>query len=215
MRIISFDCATKSLAVSVIDFNEKWKETNPKTLNDYLNLINNLINIIYIDVFDLAPNGIKSITSIEKSINLKNCLQKLDIEFPNPDLILLEYQMASNHKSHDISSKIEYHYAPSNQQSIQPTKPKILIIGPSLKNTVALSPEGKYQNFIQKYTKYIANKNHSKFNFILFLKEFNKIHLISKIAKKNLDDAADSFMMAFAYIKHNFLKINKRPHKKS
>ena len=75
MRIIGIDCANKSLAVSIIDFNSNWKgllqdinerynnlwEKNndlsilQNHLDEINNLVHNLFELKYVDVFDLIP----------------------------------------------------------------------------------------------------------------------------------------------------------------
>ena len=72
----------------------------------------------------------------------------------------------------------------------------------SYKNKIYFNNELKHSTFIQKYSNnYLANKNHTKSNFLYFLKTFKLEYVIDKIKAKNIDDLADSFMQIFAFIK--------------
>ena len=69
------------------------------------------------------------------------------------------------------------------------------------KNKIYFNKELQHSRFIQKYNNnYIANKNHTKQNFLYLLNKYNLEYIIKKIKKKNLDDLADSFMQIIAYI---------------
>ena len=51
-------------------------------------------------------------------------------------------------------------------------------------------------------SKYTANKNHTKANFLYWLK-LNKLENLIKdnnIAKKNIDDVADSFVQIYGWL---------------
>jgi hypothetical protein len=276
MILIGFDCATKSLGVCIVEYNENWQKDLNSILKEFqeistqqnkkisdaeklnkliilteniANIINNIIIILYINVFDLIPenqtkkskslkkttqtksiNPLKNKPSVElqqkdililKTIRLKGVLTNLDSYIKNTikkplNVVLIEYQMGINHKSHEISSQLLYHYSSLNMQfkslnTIYQSSlftslntPKLEIMGPSLKNTVSFNIAGKYSNFIKKYTTtYTANKNHTKFNLNTFLGTFKQESLVSKLPKLYLDDAADAFMMIFAYLKLN------------
>jgi len=72
------------------------------------------------------------------------------------------------------------------------------LVGPTLKNTISLMPDGDYGNFIVKYSNYVANKKHTSANFQYYADLYN-IDL-SNINNK-LDDIADGFMMVVAWLK--------------
>ena len=75
-------------------------------------------------------------------------------------------------------------------------------ISGKLKNKIHVGgKEGAYQDFVEKYSRrYDANKAHSKFHFLRFLKALDCEHMIKDIKKKNVDDAADSIMQSIAWI---------------
>ena len=249
MIIISYDVASKSLALSVINFNENWKrdlnqllpyydkikEANIEDKCDiiliYLNklneLLDNIIEPILFDVVDLIPGKkLKETDTIMRAERLKAYLNSVDdfIRTYNVNKInktpgektkynikvLLEYQMGPNDKSRNVGSQILYHYSNydngfkssyiSNPGEIDKDV-SIEIIGPSLKNKINLDPANNYQSFIRKYTKtYDANKKHSIANMMIWLKQKNKLEMISKIKKSNYDDIADAITMTLAWI---------------
>lgn len=147
MHILSFDVASKSLAVSLLQFNENWKPittaimqefkescltTNIATdicqlgidcINKLENVHNNLITPIMFDVVDLIPNKkLKETTVIERASRLSGYLTSLEKYIHNicsgVIKVLLEYQMGPNDKSRNVGSQILYHYSnPSNDFS--------------------------------------------------------------------------------------------------
>ena len=149
MYILSFDVASKSLAVSIIKFNENWRadvkqsiEILNQTLSAYKhlgqsdkpnidsftkicqaslihinnihNILDTLIQIIYVDVVDLIPGKkIKETDLILRSNRLKGYLNNLDHMIKDFDAchVLVEYQMGPNNKSNNVFSQILYHYS--------------------------------------------------------------------------------------------------------
>ena len=149
MHILSFDVASKSLAVSIIKFNENWNadvkqsiEILNQTLSAYKhlgqsdkpnidsftkicqaslihinnihNILDTLIQIIYVDVVDLIPGKkIKETDLILRSNRLKGYLNNLDHMIKDFDEchVLVEYQMGPNNKSNNVFSQILYHYS--------------------------------------------------------------------------------------------------------
>jgi hypothetical protein len=225
MNIISFDVATKSLAVSIINYDtnignkidelfnnfKKYEGKNnllvlqeyEKLIDDVTTLYDNKISIKYLDVKDLIPDKqLKDTTAVERSNALFNYLTKLDkiiLDYTDEnDLVfLIEYQMGPNDKSRAISSQIMYHCMRYYNGS------NIHLVGPSLKNKLIIdkSDESKYSSFIGKYkSNYSANKNHSKHNFLVLLKKLKSEKLIQHISKKNIDDIADSVLMSIAWV---------------
>lgn len=146
--------------------------------------------IILMKVFDLTEG--KNYTTIERARLLKTCLSSINIA---PHLVLVEYQMSANDKSRCISQQILYHYVDICE---------VVLVGPSLKNKICLSTDDRlaHSTFMEKYSsKYTANKNHTKANFLHWLKLNNCSHMIAdnKIKKKNIDDIADAFMQILGY----------------
>lgn len=223
MYIISIDTATKSMALSIIEYNTeinkqiselytlyKYNKKKVTTITEVLqlyidlldnisNLIENKIKIHHLDVIDLIPGKKISETDIIfRTKQLHIYLKKIDILIDKLDeskkkLFLLEYQMGPNIQSNVISSQLMYHFTKYSDSEIK-------IIGPSLKNKVYIGgDDGKYSNFLEKYkTLYAANKNHTKYNFLKLMSYLNNNNF-SHIKKKNIDDIADSVLMSLAY----------------
>ena len=188
MLYISIDCGIKSLAISIIKFN---------------NININEINLLYANVYKLTEKNINLMTIKDMlviTIELKKKLNELNDIINNINkeneqkIILIEYQMNANNKSNYICAQIIYHFTDNTNI--------IKIVNPSLKNTYNFTNELSYSNIITKYrTNYTANKNHTKNNFLYWIQTNMKHDLIKHINRKNYDDIADSFMMCVAY--HN------------
>ena len=245
MYIVSYDVASKSLAVAIIYFNENWKDelqhirelfadetNNPQTPEElcrsaikYLDMVYKIISTIMeplvLDVVDIIPGKkIKDTTVIERSNRLSGYLNMIDSVIEQyaqntrddtPIQVLVEYQMGPNDKSRNVGSQILYHYSTpdigffSANFTTDLYKPinkyQVAIVGPSLKNKICLCAGGKLSEFIPRYAKnYDANKAHSKFNFLGWLKKQNREHLIKNIKDKNLDDIADACNQAIAWL---------------
>lgn len=220
MYVISFDVATKSLAVSIIKYNVFLNEELKKSYEKYLSrrdtsnveilikqynellcevnrLLDTEIEILYMDVVDLIPGKkLKDTSIIERTKSLASYLRDFDkivTETTESPVVLIEYQMGPNDKSRAVSSQIMYHFADYT----------VYLVGPSLKNTLIVNEEN-YSEFAEKYrSNYLANKNHSKCNFLKIIKHLKKEEMIKNIKKKNIDDIADSVLMSIAWFKTN------------
>lgn len=175
--ILSFDCANRSLAACALSGDNK---------------------IILLKVFDLTEG--KICDTIKRARLLKICLTSIDSMLENtpPSRVLVEYQMSANDKSRCVSQQIVYHYS---------TLTEVSLVGPSLKNKVCFSTDTSlnHSTFMEKYSsKYTANKNHSKANFLYWLSLNNCTNILADnlIQKKNIDDAADAFLQIFGYLQY-------------
>ncbi len=217
MYFLSIDVANKSLAISFLEYNNiLYKNVNLIKINnnnsqlsnikDLININNNLNNIIkyYIcEVIDLLPNKkVRNCGILERSNALKEYLIALKIrieEYINnlnisKITLLIENQPSFNDKSRTAFNQIIYAFSKNDIY-------KIKVMNPMYKNFISFKPELKHYNFIKKYSNnYLANKNHTKENFLYFIDKFHLKSIIKKIKKKNYDDIADSFMQIFAYI---------------
>lgn len=177
MRVLSFDCANRSLAVAELIHDPG--ETDPVKA----------LTLVAVHVFDLCKGKkLKQTTKAERFKELRNILDTL----PTPDMVYIEYQMAPNRQSGTVSDCIQFYYVNT------PTR----IVGGSKKNTIALANGLQINKFYERYScNYTANKAHSKANFIHFagLKCFDYSH----IPRKNLDDVADAVCQVIACVYEN------------
>jgi hypothetical protein len=250
MRILGIDCATVSLAISIVDFNEKWKDdlaqikkkydesfknTNLiteklKILNqklvDIASLIDKIFTLKYVNVFNLLPGEAVNKASIERRMSrLKGAIQY--IKHVNTHLspkssieqVLVEYQMNVNDKSRSISNALIYEFCQSNYdfayygtftnipivKKLICDKINVSIVGPALKGKVFFGLDGRMSNFRKRYmSNYNANKAHTKYNLIKWLKTHNCMSMLTGIPKKNIDDVADSFIMIYGWVLKNY-----------
>jgi hypothetical protein len=140
MYILGYDVASKSLALSIIKFNENWKSDLAEiessfnqrhsmssvelcqSVLDHINrlydLLDTLIQPLVLEVVDLIPGKkLKETDVILRANRLRGYLKYVDETHLNniPDLgvyhVLVEYQMGPNNKSNSVCSQILYHYA--------------------------------------------------------------------------------------------------------
>lgn len=213
MRILSFDCANRSLAVCCATINTNILDDladarDKKDAEKCVELINGYVKIHVLRVFDLTKG--KKVGTVKRTQLLKECLNSVDQlvldSGATPEQVLVEYQMSANDKSRCVSQQIIYHY--SGLPGVG-----VALVGPTLKNKVRLFPDEALDHgtFMAKYaSKYTANKNHCKANFLHWLKLYGMTGLLKEngIAKKNVDDIADAFMQMFGWL--DFSSTRKR-----
>ena len=235
MKIISFDVATKSLAVSIIDYNYNLESAFKINMyfEEYLkfkknhkpyNLSENIIKIFtkFCDFLDKMDAELSNMIYINY-LDVKDLIPNKKIK--DTDIIertckLKDYLTSIENKC-DISPEcqilVEYQMGPNDKSRTISSqilyhfanKAILHLIGPTLKNKVYIKNDknSTYSSFVAKYTtNYAANKNHAKYIFEKFINIY-KYNLDKKIKKKNIDDIADSTIMsvAFAIQNNNFL----------
>jgi hypothetical protein len=245
MIIFSFDCAIKNLGFCCIEINTHWREELDvliQRVNDFYSqdishadtldamssiihdadaLINSIISIRYMNIFNLALDGkVKETKYTEIVKRLKYVMHCISRQLPTPDVVLIEYQMNVNDKARGISRYIEEYFLPVRKPEIDikyvmgdyPLQfididvshdTQVYIVNPCLKNAYQCDPSqaGNYQTFIEKYnTNYAANKAHAVHNFEYFIWSRGLQASITNIGNK-LDDVSDAFMMAYAWCK--------------
>lgn len=209
MYYLSFDVATKSLATSLLkinDYKNNIRNIKIESINDlkmFETKLDNTIEYVYYNVEDLIPGKkLKDTEIIERTNNLKKYLKKVnnvinilrERDTIEKIYLLIEYQLSSNYNANAIYNQIIYEFCDNIFE--------IHIINPAYKNRIYFSKELQHSRFIQKYSNnYIANKNHTKENFLFFLRIFKLEYVIDNIKKKNIDDLADSFLQIFGFIK--------------
>jgi hypothetical protein len=221
MLFLSFDIASRSLAYTIMYYNpdvlsvisnniNRFNDT--ETVNNVEFILRNNVDLRLCDVSDINEGLTnKEVNVLAKTKKLKYILTtiqtildnfKEELQIKNPlvetkVVVLLEYQMSSNYQANAIFNKIYYHFVDYNPE----------IISPCYKNKIYFSDDLTYDKFTVKYKNtYSANKSHTKANFLYFVESFGLKERIKHIKKKNVDDAADSFMQIFAYINYYLKK---------
>ncbi len=178
-------------------------------LDRILHIYDNAIDIKYVAVKDLIPGKKLSDTDIlARTAALNEYLIQLDTAVapfvdPAEELkVLIEYQMGPNEKSRAVSSQLLYHYTNVLFVAGRPVDGNIILVGPSLKNTIYIgADDASYVNFLNnRRTNYAANKAHSRFNLVRLFGIVGKSDMLRDIAKKNYDDLGDAVMMAVAWV---------------
>ena len=121
--------------------------------------------------------------------------------FP-PNKVIFERQMSPNDKSRTMSRYITASYLAWYHNSIdwQNVTDFVVEIPSHKKNMIHITEDLIYQNFAGKYaSSYTGNKNHCKANLLYWCNIYNVS--LQHLKKKNIDDAADAFMQAIAYIR--------------
>lgn len=198
---ISIDVAVRSLAIGVYRLKpfvaiDTYKDSNPETMDTKLNSI---IVPIRMQVVDINHGEKTKETSVvEKAVALKTILQQLDDEIHEEIMndhvcVLVEYQLPSNHGANAIFNMLVMHYA---------TNYPIHVMKPAWKNTISLHPLLSHSAFLGHCSSnYAANKQHTKHNMLYFLTMIDRMDMIHGIAKRNLDDIADTLMQCLAHHK--------------
>lgn len=191
-----------------------WKRTQ-----EVATLMDGLFSLKYINVFDLLPGQKVDSTSTELRLGrLKGVIahvKKINRALTpsaNIDQVLVEKQMSQ--KNMEVSSALIYaftepdfafegkgtYFTQTKDESNQTPTTIVDMVGASLKSKVYFGAAGHIQHFRKKYMgNYTANKAHSKYNFLEWIKSKDSMDLIKGIPKKNIDDIADSFLMAYAW----------------
>ena len=205
-KILSIDCANKTLAVVGIT-------TNISDLHKLLHFINQSIHIIgkitdlnkleeiiatieqlyfllwrisYAECVDLIPGKkSKEVSVVERCTLLKNFITKVNKIFP-ADVVLIENQMTPNEKTHGIMYCLAYEYSE-----------KSIIVNPRIKNKLNFGA-GTLSDFIMNYADIgKANKEHVIANFNIILTRIKYSH--PNINKKTISHIGDAVFQVIAY----------------
>lgn len=171
-----------------------------KFLKEMDSILSNRIRIKHLDVVNiLGDENTKDVNILIRASKLKTVLNQIDKEWltniSSKIKVIIEYQLNYNDKSRTVYNQLIYHFSGRDNMDVN-------VIAPAYKNKLFFSNELRYGEFVSKYnTNYKCNKEHSKANFLYFIDTFYDRELIKHIKNKNLDDIADSFMQAIAFIK--------------
>lgn len=198
MKLLSFDCANKSIAYAYMQINDLQQALTDLSVETVEEIQKNAIKIIKCDVVDML-NGVKlkDVNAVERSRALKCFLEKhiepLDI---GPEtLILIEnqpYSMGgfSNNASSAVASQLCFHFVGKNT---------IEFVSAKLKNKLAFAYP--IEELVGGSKKYANRKKHSKDNCIKMLDIIGQRSAIKHIHKEFYDDVADAILQACAFYK--------------
>jgi hypothetical protein len=138
MKVVSFDCATKSLGISIIDYNMQFDEqvsiayqeyistkANSQNINEIIDqyiklldkvndLVDNKILIEYMDVVDIIPGKkVKETSIVERTAGLYNHLTEFDAK-----ILCANEPLCTNKARPDIEEYtflIEYQMGPNDK----------------------------------------------------------------------------------------------------
>jgi hypothetical protein len=169
ITVLSFDCATTKMGVSLITFrgpfhnvcNKKGIPFSPENINEN-EMANIHAEVIFLMRLNCAGKEGRNASTIRVTKGLKLGLAYINsLTDTIPDLLLLEFQMNTNDKARIIEHQILYEYTN--------IIPHIYIIHPSVKNKLEVGHSLSESN--EKYSsQYDANKDHAYRNALNCLK---------------------------------------------
>jgi hypothetical protein len=166
-----------------------------KSVNALNDELQTFLIIVDGETVDLVPDrSDDNISTVDRVRALSNYIDNRIMpslnKVSNGDFIaIIEYQMSQNLRTRAIENALVAFFI----------KNEVIIVGPALKNKVAVCEEGKYCYFTEKYsTSYCANKAHTKFNFDYLEKIFGTN--IRKVSPALHGHIADSFMQIIGYL---------------
>ena len=213
---VGFDCATKTLAFNLCKIDKNGLSSHAEIQDEALRLISSIteLNIVEItekiknldsklkqtiqiidgEVVDLLPGVCDDdIHPVQRISLLIQYLKRSVIpNVPEGAIIIVEYQMAQNHKSDMIAHAIIAAFI---------EKHDVHMVNTVVKNKIHLSQEGAMSNFSGRHiNSKIDVKAQVIFNFDLVGRRF--ISNLGSIEKKLLEHISDSFMQILGWIKY-------------
>nr|QQV29329.1 hypothetical protein K-LCC10_0074 [Kaumoebavirus] len=246
--VFSWDCANKSIACTKLkvvknlgellnNFRVVCQQLKDEFMTGNLNRLHLLAqlsdriewltkNVIVIEFSTscdtLEGSLLRDTTAVQRGKATKQFLSKYE---KNVEYVLVEYQMAANFKSGEVSSQLVYHFCDKCDE--------LVVVGPSVKNkcvfdvdtayfaklTRGLSEKNKkkikkvtkvvaeYPNlsvgsFLNKYaTNWSANKAHSSVSFVVLLALIGRLDILDTINYKHVADIGDSCLQALTHFK--------------
>jgi hypothetical protein len=206
MRILSFDCANKSLGYCLFDINtdeiaSKYKcvgkpnvEKIHKAIQADLAGLNGAIVVQRCGVVRLFDDKVKDTTIVYRCKKLKQALDGLDLcDRADINHVVVEYQYVAGSHSREVSDCLFMYFADSNAHLFFPSARK------KLQFTAELAYEGFRASYAQSY---LANKAHSVANMKFIAEKLNLTRLNECLLELNVanhDDLAESFLNAYMW----------------
>ena len=216
-KVLSFDCANKSLAyccatVDIEMLRILFKSINtkpiaplkpiyqfsPELIYELSRRVKNIVQLHKCAVIDVIPDiKLDDTDKVLRTKCLRNVLNSIEFDLSIEDTILVENQPRNkNDKSTIVEHQLLMYYADYD----------IDVIDPKKKNMFSFDPSLKHDFFVSMYdTQYRANKEHTKANFLKFAEVFDWQQQIQAIPKDRLADAADAFMQMYVWVIEKFV----------
>jgi len=223
MRILSFDCANKSLGVCVLTIDDvaKFKAEHLEICGRMAERVDEAaaalalmhrqrVCVEHLDVYDTIPGKkLKQTTAMDRARGVRGVLEHLDsvCERKSIDHVLVEYQMNANCQSGSVLDCILCWYSGAGEFASAKTGavecgdecgPAVHVVNPKQKRKIFMRDELRHDNFVKQYaSNYAVNKAHSRANMETYGRIFPGI--LDGIKKKNFDDVGDALMQVLAW----------------
>ncbi len=187
-----------------------------------------LVKTYFMVSAQLIKGNVRQAGIIERATAIKSFLSRIDAYCKQntiaPDVVLIEDQTINN-LSGEVAAQVSFFYTdlskdyvvfPQSQYDIfdidqqVAVVPSIVIIHPKYKNLLRFSPRLGIEHFYGKYVNlYDANKNHTKSNFVHWMKHMDPSDEYTctyrkktsvGVPSKRKRDIADAFMQSMAYM---------------
>lgn len=133
--------------------------------------------------------------AIARAQKLKAAIAMIIAEHGLPDLVVIEFQMATNAVTVSISHQIMYEFC---------DRAAVVYVNPGLKNTIDLDTQQTYATVQSRYmTGRLGNKAHSRANLAYFLAHWPVDETVRKKIPRGAasSDVADALMQAIVVLK--------------
>jgi hypothetical protein len=226
--VLSWDCANKTLAWSYFTINlascqlAATFEVDARSMRGVdlvakYGSVPHFITYKSLGVKDiLCGKKTKDCSAMERTRALHGFLSKNPIlgQMPKNTRIYIEAQplkvgRATNRYSGAVSYQLAFFYVDY----------EVIFVRAKLKNELCLGPDLAFGGFLESATKrrkskrdasYCARKEHSRANFLYFMRVIGQYDLVSEIPMKIMDDVADSTMQALASLRPEILEAQRK-----
>jgi hypothetical protein len=159
--------------------------------NSYLRLLDGETADLFPGIPDKNVPTVARIQAIVRYVaqRVRPAMERLGIVAPR---VVVEFQMGPNAAARTVAAALITLFATDD----------VIIVGPSLKNKIAVCEEGRYAHFAKRYSSsYSANKAHAIYNFGQIEATFGSDIPTTKPASLR-GHIADSFMQVLGHLVH-------------
>lgn len=218
MKILSYDCANKSLGYTLFTVDtdqiaQNYLPTGKPTpekihakIREDIDGLNGLVTVESCGVINLFEEMVKDTDIIYRTKKLRGALDAAGFrQMQDIDAVIVEYQYTPGSPSREVSDMLLMYYSDFN----------IDLFFPSARKKVHFSNDISYDAFSQKYKKsYDANKAHSIANCNYLAEKLNLETFqtcMDGLPASNRDDLAESFMNAWVWVVKSVICVNMQP----